>query len=65
MNDPMLMQVTARQHEMMQEAERARLGSRTRRRRAQRPRLARTPGSRLATAIARLRPTSQGRWQAQ
>jgi hypothetical protein len=66
MNDPMLMQATARHRELMREAEQARLVARVRRaRRTPRPGRAKAPGFRLTTAIARLRPTTGGRWQAQ
>ena len=61
-----MMQATDRQRERMEEAEQAQLAARLRRsRRTPRSERAKANGSRLTTAIARLRPATQGRWQAQ
>jgi hypothetical protein len=73
MNDPMLMQAMRRQRELTREAGQARLAARLRRSQpnAEHKAPAETasrpprPGAWLATAIARLRPATAGRWQAQ
>jgi hypothetical protein len=76
MNDPMLMQAMRRQRELTREAGQARLAARLRRSQpnaehkapagtASGPSRPPRPGSWLATAIARLRPATAGRWQAQ
>jgi hypothetical protein len=75
MNDSMLIQATSKRAELTREARQSRLAARTRRPRptarvtkATPNTHARTPsrpGSWLAAAIARLRPTTGGRWQAQ
>jgi hypothetical protein len=78
MNDSMLMQATSKRAELTREAGQSRLTARVRRPRptslvaqpkpkthAKTPSRPPRPGSWLAAAIARLRPTTGGRWQAQ
>jgi hypothetical protein len=80
MNDSMLMQATSKRAELTREAGQGRLAARMRRPQATRgatrpqrrpkahaktPSRPPRPGSWLAAAIARLRPTTGGRWQAQ
>ena len=68
MNDSMLMQAKSHRAELTREAGQGRLAARVRpkqKRRARTPSPPSRPGGWLTTAIAWLRPTAGGRWQAQ
>src|SRR5271169_5573851 len=65
MNDSTLTQATSRRAELTREAGQARLAARPQPKLKSHAKSPSRPGSWLAAAIARLRPTNAGRWQAQ